>query len=68
MVVFRYDGGQGDVVEIDPVDNDFRYVASGDYWAVKVDEAEDENIIKWIPSERIYEIQGRESEIRDKWP
>ena len=66
MVTIRYDAGEAEPAEIEPMDNTFRYVADGDYVTIKVGETENEDVVKWIPNERIYEIQGLRSRIRSK--
>ena len=64
MVTFRYDGGEGVPTEIQPMDNQFRYVADGNYWEIKVDETEEGDLMKWLPNDRIFEIEGLRSRIR----
>jgi hypothetical protein len=68
MVTIVYDAGGAERAEIEPVDNDFEYVAAGDYWAVTVDTDDDHELVKWIPHSRIYEIEGARERIHPKRP
>lgn len=68
MVTIRYETGEGEPAEIEPLDNEFEYVPEGGFWAVVVDSDDDDEIVKWIPGSRLYEIQGKRSRIREKRP
>ncbi|MFB6302412.1 MAG: hypothetical protein ABEH78_06075 [Haloferacaceae archaeon] len=64
MVTRRYDEGGGGRAEITAAD--FEYVPEGEYWIVVVEREGPEGTVKWIPRERIYEIEGRRGRIRDR--
>lgn len=68
MVTFRYDAGNSEPVELEPVDHEFEYVAAGGYWAIKVEETDDGDLVKWIPNERVYEIEGLRPKISHRRP
>lgn len=58
MVTIRYDAGEGEPAELSPMDNAFEYLPETGHWAVKVDETGDDEVVKWIPRERVYELRG----------
>jgi hypothetical protein len=64
MVTIRYDDGTDDGAEITPMD--FEYVTEGGYWLVVVAQEGDEETVRWIPRNRVYEMEGKRGRIRDR--
>lgn len=65
MVLFRYETADGNQSKIEPLDGEFEYLDDIGMWSIKVEEEGGDDIVVWIPPNRLYSIEGRRERISE---